>query len=144
MHIDDFQTQLDQAIQPPIQLALRLTIADTTAGPQAVFAVGGETWRLTYDARTQRWQLHAPATGVPMWFQTNELMQSLLVLRAYRMSQLDYAARTTIDAQLTTALTLRGEDGQQIALSPKAALELLDLLTVSEPELKQLMRGAGE
>lgn len=141
MDTNDFTAQLNQAIQPGIQRVLGLTIEDTEAGAQAVFLVGNESWQLTHEAQTQRWQLHTPATGVPIWFSADELMQSLLVLRAYRLSQLDYTARTTVQAQLTaTALTLRGEDGQEIALSPKAALELLDLLIVSEPELKQILR----
>jgi hypothetical protein len=75
---------------------------------------------------------------------TGELTPSLLVLRAYRLSQQDYTARTTVQVHLRTVFTLGGMDGQEIVLSAQAALELLDLLTVSEPELQQLIRGAGE
>lgn len=143
MDTTTFKTQLDQAISPGIQRVLGLRIEDTEAGPRAVFRVGREAWQLTAADR-QRWHLHAPDTGLPIWLITDELMPSLLVLRAYRLSQLDYAARTTVQVHLTTAFTVGDAVGQQIVLSAKAALELLDLLTVSEPELQQLIRGAGE
>lgn len=144
MNRDEFQAQLDQAIPPGVQRALHIEITDSPGEPQAVFPVGSETWRLTFAASREHWQLHAPGTGVPLWFLTEELLGSLMVLRTYRISQLDHAARTTIAAQLTSVLTLRGEAGQELRLSPQAALELLDLLTVSQPALKQLIRGARE
>ncbi len=142
MTIDDFQAQLDRALPPGVQRTLQIQIVAPDSGPYATFTVGEETWRLTYDPTRQHWQLHAPRTGVPLLFLAEELTQSLLVLRAYRMSQLDDEVRT-IRSHLTTVLTLRGEQGQEIVLSPQAALNLLDLLIVSEPDLKQLVQEHG-
>lgn len=85
MDTTTFKTQLDQAISLGIQRVLGLRIEDTEAGPRAVFRVGREAWQLTAADR-QRWQLHAPGTGLPIWLITDELMPSLLVLRAYRLS----------------------------------------------------------
>lgn len=143
MDMKDFKAQLDQAITSGFQRVLGLRIEDTVAGPRAVVRVGREAWQLTADEQ-QRWQLHAPGTGFPIWLSAGEVQESLLVLRAYRLSQLDYAERTTVQVHLTTALTLPDVAGHPIILSAEAALELLDLLTVSEHELKHLIRGAEE
>jgi hypothetical protein len=143
MDTTDFQTQLDQALNPSIQRALQLQIKNAEAGPRAVFEVSGESWALTFEATCQRWQVHAPCTNVPLWFLTEELMQSLLVLRTYRLSQVAYAHTQVIRVHLDDVLTVRGDDGQAVTLSPRAAIELLDVLTVSEPALRQLVQGAG-
>lgn len=143
MDTTDFKAQLDQAIQPGIQRVLGLTIEDSAAGPRAVIRVGREAWQLTADDQ-QRWQLHAPATGFPIWLSAREVQESLLVLRTYRISQLDYAERTTVQIHLRTRLTLPDAAGHPLVLSAHAALELLDLLTMSHDELKHLLHDAEE
>jgi hypothetical protein len=145
MEMTDFQMQLDQALDPSLQRTLHMTLEDTEAGPHAVFTVSGESWAITYADARHCWQVHAPNASIPLWFSSHELMPSLLVLRAYRLSQLDHEQRQAIRAQLDQqAFTVRGDDGQAVTLSPQAALELLDVLTVCAPKRQQLVRGAGE
>ena len=143
MNIDEFTRQLDEALNPSIQRSLQIQTKHTEAGPRAVFEVSGESWALTFAATRQLWQVHAPYTSVPLWFLVEELMQSLLVLRTYRLSQIAYEETQVIRAQLNQVLTVRGDDGQAVTLSPRAALDLLDLLTVSGPELRQLVQRTG-
>ncbi|HEY0739289.1 MAG TPA: hypothetical protein VGD69_30485 [Herpetosiphonaceae bacterium] len=143
MDTTDFKAQLDQAITSGFQRVLGLAIEDSAAGPRAVLRVGQEAWQLTADDQ-QRWQLHAPATGFPIWLSAGEVQASLLVLRAYRISQLDYAERTTVQIHLRTRLTLPDAAGQPLVLSAQAALELFDLLTVSYDELQLLLHDAQE